>query len=192
MNDFLSPDWDAPLDVSDYVRTTPKTAQIKGMFLAAIVDGCREKGEPLAGARDRYLSFNDYPLVEHLELMAKGAPVLFPGRSLRRALRSTGRASYATFVRSVVGRVVFGGSAVEMMSSIVAMIRGYNVAMPCGKLDIVDSSATSVTLRMSGMYTFLDSHHVGVFEGVARACGVRAEVRVRLSSLVAGDMLITW
>ena len=72
------------------------------------------------------------------------------------------------------------------------MIRGYAVSMPCAKIDVVESSAGSVTLRMTGMYTFVDSHHVGVFEGVARACGVRAESTVRLHSLVAGDMRLTW
>ena len=190
--EFLSPAWDAPLDVSEYVHATPKTAQIKGMFISAVVDACREKGHTLSGARDRYIPFHDYPLVEHLELMAEGAPLLFPERSLRRALRSVGRASYATFVRSLVGRVVLSGSAGEMRPTIEAMIRGYEVSMPCAKLHIVDSSATSVTLTMTGMYTFLDSHHVGVFEGVARASGVHAEVLVRLRSLVAGDMRISW
>ena len=190
--DFISPDWDAPLEVGAYVRATPRTAQIKGMFISAVVDACREKGHALAGARDRYVAFNDYPLIEHLELMACGAPLLFPDRSLRRALRSIGRASYSTFVRSMVGRVVFGGSAIEILPSIEAMIRGYEVSMPSAKIHLVDSSPNHATLRMSAMHTFYDSHHVGVFEGVAHACGLRAEVLVRPHSLIAGDMLIKW
>jgi hypothetical protein len=42
------------------------------------------------------------------------------------------------------------------------------------------------------MTTFLDSHHVGLIEGVMRGAGVRAEVSVRLASLASCDFLVEW
>lgn len=192
MTELLPPDWDAPLAVDDYVRATPKGAKIKGLFVEAVAEACRAKGLPLATARERYLAFNDYPLVEHLRVLADGAAALFPDRSLRRGLRSIGRSAYSTLVQSTFGKVVFGGGAVEMRPSIDAILRAYAVTMPSGKIDIIDSTPSSVTLRMTAIYTFLDSHHVGIFEGLAYACGVHAEVRVRLASLVAGDVRVTW
>jgi hypothetical protein len=47
-------------------------------------------------------------------------------------------------------------------------------------------------LRFFGVYNFLDCHHVGVLEGVAYACGVRADVRLRLDSPSAGEIELTW
>ncbi len=47
-------------------------------------------------------------------------------------------------------------------------------------------------VHASDAYTFLDSHNVGVFEGVMRHAGVTGTVKLRPFSRTAADLLCTW
>ena len=42
------------------------------------------------------------------------------------------------------------------------------------------------------IYYFLDSHHVGAFEGVLKFAGVRGEVLINPCGPGACDLLLTW
>jgi len=61
------------------------------MFFAYLVAAARAQNIVLPSARDRYLAFNFYPVADLARLVLEAAPLLFPERSLRHALRTLGR-----------------------------------------------------------------------------------------------------
>jgi uncharacterized protein (TIGR02265 family) len=191
LGDFVAPDWSAPLDVAAYVDATPRTARIKGMFPSAVADGARSRGLALPSARERYLPFADVPQSEFAMLLVEAAKGFFPDAPLRGALRELGRSAYPVFVQSTVGRVVLS-TAADMPSALSAAAKAYTVALPTCRVDVTEISKQRAVLSLKHIYYFLDSHHVGVFEGLARSCGVRLQTRVRMKTAFEGDFELTW
>ena len=189
--DFVAPDWDAPLDVAAYVDVMPPSARIKGMYAAAIVDGARARGLLLPSARERYLAFRDVPLREFTTLLVEGAQAFFPDMSLRSGLRKLGRSTHGIFSQSVVGRVVFS-TASDLPGALTACAKAYAISIPPSRAELREVGDRRAILALANVYNFLDSHHVGVLEGVAHACGVHVEARVKLASLFEGEIELTW
>ena len=190
-DDFTSPSWDAPVDLAAHVDATPAGATIKGMFPAAVVEACETAGSRPKHAIPRYLPFGDYPMREYAALLVEAARILFPRLTLRNGLRKIGRASLPTFQSSMVGKVILGTSH-DVPTALEAIVKGYRVATPTVAIEIRLLEDRRAVIHVGGITTFLDSHHVGVFEGVARSGGARAEIAVKLSSIASCDFLIEW
>jgi uncharacterized protein (TIGR02265 family) len=190
-SDFVTPDWDAPLDVAAYVDTMPAGAAIKGMYPAAVVDAARARGIALPSARERYLSFQDVPLREYTALLVEVTCAFFPSATLRTGLRKLGRSTHAVFAQSVIGRVVLS-TADDLPGALVAIAKAYGISIPPARAEVREMADRRAVLSFFGVYNFLDCHHVGVLEGVAQACGVRVTTRLRLDSLHSGDLELTW
>ena len=188
---FVAPDWDAPLDVAAYVGVTPPNARIKGMYATAVVEGAQARGITLPGARERYLAFQDVPLREYAALLVEAARAFYPNATLRTGLRKLGRASHDVFARSVVGRVVLS-TASDLPGALVACAKGYAISMPPARAEVRELGDRRAVRELSNVYTFLDSHHVGVVEGIGHACGVHPDARVRLESPFDGEIELTW
>jgi uncharacterized protein (TIGR02265 family) len=190
-SDFVAPDWDAPLDVAAYVESIPHGAGIKGMYPAAVVDAARSRGLALPSARERYLSFQDVPLREYAGLLVEATRAFHPTATLRTGLRRVGRQTHDVFARSVIGRVVLS-TADDLPGALVSTAKAYAISIPPAHAEVIEAGSRRAVLRFFAVYNFLDCHHVGVLEGVARACGVRVDVRLRLDSPHSGDIELTW
>jgi len=189
--DFAEPDWDAPLDPRPIVDAIPVDARIKGMFPGAIAEEARSRGMVLPGARERYLSFEDIPSREYTAMLAEAARVFFPALTLRRALRKLGRATHDVFARSIVGAVVMS-TGDDLPGAIAAAAKAYAITTPPAHVAVAESAPGRIVVSLSNVYNFLDSHHVGVLESVARAHGLRVTPRVRLESMFVGEIELTW
>jgi uncharacterized protein (TIGR02265 family) len=189
--DFAPPSWDAPIDVAAHVNATPVGATIKGMFPSGVVEACEAVGGRPKHAGARYLAFADYSMRDYLLLLVEAARVLHPRLPLRSGLRKIGRASQPTFERSMVGRVIFG-TMHDVPSALDAIVRAYGVAMPTATVEVREVDDAHALVSLAGVTSFLDSHHVGVIEGIARAVGVRVEISVKLSSIASGELLVEW
>jgi uncharacterized protein (TIGR02265 family) len=190
-SDFVEPDWDAPLDVASYVDVTPPNARVKGMYASAVVDGARNRGVVLPSARERYLAFQDVPMREYSTLLVEAATAFFPKTTLRSGLRRLGRSTHGIFAQSTVGRVVLS-TANDLPGALAACVKGYAISLPPSRAELLAIDAQRAVLSLSNVYNFLDSHHIGVLEGIARACGVRVEARVKLTSPFDGEIELTW
>jgi uncharacterized protein (TIGR02265 family) len=191
-SDFVAPDWDAPLDVAAYVDGMPPSARIKGMYATAVVEGARNRGLALPTARERYLAFQDVPMPEYVTLLVEAAQAFFPpGTSLRTGLRKLGRSSHGVFAQSVVGRVVLS-TASDLPGALAACAKAYAITLPPAHAEVLELGEGRAVLALAHVYNFLDSHHVGVLEGIAGACGVHVEARVKLDSLFEGEIELTW
>ncbi len=189
--DFVAPDWNEPLDVAAYLASTPRAARIKGMFPAAVADGARARGLSLPSARERYLPFADVPVTEFANLLVEAAQSFFPDVPLRVALRDLGRSAFPVLIQTLVGRVVLS-TAADMPTALQAGAKAYLVALPTCRVEIAELSDRRAVISLKNVYYFLDSHHVGVFEGLSKSVGVRVRTRIRLRSKFDGDFELTW
>lgn len=190
-SDFVALDWDAPLDVAVYLRAMPPNARIKGMYATAIVDGARDRGLSLPPARERYVAFQDVPMREYATLLVEAAGAFFPELTLRSALRKLGRSSRDVFAQSVVGRVVLSAAS-DLPGALAASAKAYAISLPPARAEVRNLDQHRAVFALANVYNFLDSHHVGVLEGIAHACGVHVEARVKLASLFDGEIELTW
>jgi uncharacterized protein (TIGR02265 family) len=190
-SDFVAPDWDAPLEVAAHIEVMPPNARIKGMYATAITDAARARGVVLPAARERYVAFQDVPMREYTALLVEAARAFFPAVSLRTGLRKLGRASHGVFAQSVVGRVVLS-AANDLPGALTACAKAYAITAPPSQAELRGLDQRRAVIALANVYNFLDAHHVGVFEGIAHACGVRVDARVKLDSPFDGEIELTW
>lgn len=191
-DDFLDPDWSSPLDVERLIAAAPQSSLIKGMFLIPVAAEVKRRAPATPGIRDRYVPFQDYPMHEHMRVLALGATTIFPEVSLRQGLRKLGRGALAAFLESTVGRVTWAATDGGPEQLLRALARAYVVTMPGVDVQVLSSSATQSIIHFSGVYSYLDSHHVGIFEGALRSIGQNPRVRVKLAGPGEADFLLEY
>jgi uncharacterized protein (TIGR02265 family) len=188
---FVDPPWEAPLDVERALAIIPADAKISGMFFAYLAGAARARSITLTSARDRYLPFNFYPVTDLARLVLEAAPLLFPGRSLRHALRALGRYAPDAFLSSTLGKVTLGTTE-GVPSAVAAIANAYELNLRPSRVAVLDASPSWTVVRMEKVFYFLDSHHVGTFEGILRFAGVSGSVRVASRGPASADLLLTW
>ena len=179
---------DSPLSVS---RVIPPTATIAGMFYITLIEAARRRGLSLPLSNARYLQFSFYPTADFARLLVFAAPRFYPGLSLREGLRKLGQGGPRAFGVSTLGKVTLG-VAQDVHSVVTAIARTYEINTKPSRCEVVDSQPTSMILALSGVYHFLDSHHVGVFEGTLQHSGVSGSVRIATRSPTSADLLLEW
>ncbi len=188
---WTEPPWTSPLDVEGCIRAIPATATMTGMFLESTAALARQKGHVVGSARARYTAFQPYPLKEHCQILVEVARLLYPKNPLREGLRKLGRGAPHVLLQSTVGRVVLG-SAEGPIATIEAMARSYAVHMRPATLAIQREGPKSAIIRLSDVHNFLDSHNVGVFEGVMRHAKLDGTIRMRSYSRTSADFFCEW
>ncbi len=191
MDEFREPPWESPIDVAAELKRVPEGLTQKGMFVIPMIVEAKRRGLTLAGARERYVPFQDYPLREHVALLAESARAFYPDMSLRQGLRRLGRGAYHAFMESTVGRVVWAG-VTETHSALDGILKGYVIGVPGCAARVVERRPNAAILRLERVPYFLDSHHVGCFEGATRAIGIHATVKIRLETWASGEFLCEW
>jgi uncharacterized protein (TIGR02265 family) len=189
---FDEPRWHAPLDVEAALHAIPSSATISGVFISSVVELVKKRGHTLARAGESYTAFKPYRLREQAELLIDAARAVWPDEPLRQGLRHLGRGAPQAVVQSMIGRVVLG-SAEGPLEIISAMAKSYALHTKPASLEVVSIAPGRAVVRARDVFTFLDSHHVGVFEGVLRYAEV-AEPRVRIHSWSdsEADLLCEW
>lgn len=192
LHEFAEPNWQAPLDPQKALLAIAETATITGMFLEPIAKEARRRRIALPSARERYVAFRFYPLREHVRLLIEACAEFYPDRPLRLAMRSLGRAAPAALLTSTLGRASVG-SAQGTLAIIEAMAKSYAVNLPGSNVVLLEPSKHDCIVRLSGVPYFLDSHQVGVFEGVLRYAGIKdGSVLLRSHSSTDADLLCRW
>ena len=188
---FVDPPWSAPFDASAALRGIPETATVAGLFLEQLADAARRDGKSLPSARERYLPFRFYPLREHASLLLEASARMYGNVPIRQALRKLGRAAPKALLTSTLGKVVLA-SAAGPEEVISAMVRAYPINVrPC-RLSVLDVGRGRAIVRVEELSFFLDSHHIGAFEGALTYAGKRGAVKICAYSPVAADLLCTW
>lgn len=164
---------------------------MSGLFLDAVADVARALGRQPTSARASYAHFRPYPLREHCELLVEVATLAFPELSLRQGLRKLGRGAPSVLLRSPIGRVALSG-AKGPLDAIRAMATSYALHMRPGRLEVEADGERAARVLLADVHNFVDSHNVGVFEGILKHAGVRGGVRLRAISSTSAELLCSW
>jgi uncharacterized protein (TIGR02265 family) len=188
---FVDPPWDAPLDRERVVAAIPVDSKISGMFFVALVAGARTRGVALPSARERYVGFNFYPVAELARLLVEAADRFYPDRTLRQALRALGKAAPGAFLASTLGKVTLG-STEGVHAAVGAMANAYELNLRPSHVATLDTGPSWAIVRLNKVSYFLDSHHVGTFEGILKFAGVKGSVQVASRAATSADFLLAW
>ena len=90
-----------------------------------------------------------------------------------------------------MGKVTLG-SADGVHNAVAAIANTYSINVRPSECVISESKPTSMVLSLKEVHYFLDSHHVGVFEGTLRFAGVHGKVRIASHSQVSAELLLDW
>lgn len=188
---FVEPPWDEPLDAAHVLAEIPESATIAGMFFLALVEGAERRQVQLAMPRPRYVPFSFYPVREFAPLLVTAAGLFHPHSSLREGLRRIGTAGPLAFLGSTLGRVTLGVSE-GVHASVSAIAKTYAINTRPSRCSVVHTEPRAMLLALDDVCYFLDSHHVGVFEGTLEHAGVQGRVLIRRRSTTAADLRLEW
>ena len=188
---FAPPDFSAPLDLAGHLAKLGAHAAVKGTVAATVVDAVNAAGRPPITSK-RFMPFRDYPMAEVLELQVAGATALYPGLPIREGLRRLGADGFASFMKTLLGRVMYGVFGNTVSSVFRVANKGFEVMQNTGTVRTIIVDDNAVKLVFASTYTFLDSHHVGIVEGALAACGRTGVVGVKLESPTDGEIYAAW
>jgi uncharacterized protein (TIGR02265 family) len=161
------------------------------MFFLAVAEGAKRRNVSLSWARARYLPFSFYPVAEFATLLVQAAERFHPDLSLRQALRRMGAMGPKAFIASTLGKVTLG--AAEGVHAVVgAIAKTYEINIRPSRCTIVRSMPSSMVLSLESVHYFLDTHHVGVFEGTLSHAGVDGRVKIASYSRTSAELLLEW
>ena len=188
---FVEPPWAEPLDVKRVLGQIPESASIAGMFFLALALGAERRHVELAMPRPRYVPFSFYPVREFAPLLIAGAGLFHPQSSLREGLRRIGSAAPEAFLSSTLGRVTLGASE-GVHATVSAIAKTYAINSRPSRCAVTKTEPRSMVVALDEVWYFLDSHHVGVFEGTLKHAGVQGRVHIHRRSEAAADLLLEW
>lgn len=188
---FIEPPWAESLDAESEIAAIPETSQVRGLLIAPMLADLKKRGWKKPLPRERYVGFNLYPLREHARLLVDTCQMLFPDKPLRESLRKVGRAAPAAFSASTLGKVTLG--AAEGVHDIVtAFAKGYELNMQPGRAVVTEMNRRSMIVSLDDVHYFIDSHHIGAFEGALKRAGVRGQVLIARRARGAAELLLQW
>jgi len=190
---FQSPPWDAPLDVEREIERIPVNAQIRGMFIAPVLQGAKRAAGAgsAAGARDRYVPFQFYPLREHARLLVDTSALAFPKLPVRQGLRKLGRGAPDAFLASRLGRVVLQTEQ-GLLDIVNGLAKAYELCLNPGRASVQQIGERAIEVTLEHVHYFLDCHHVGVFEGAFKHAGMRGDVRLHRIHATGAVLRLEW
>jgi uncharacterized protein (TIGR02265 family) len=188
---FIDPPWNDEVDVPTALAHVTPDATIAGMYFLAMAEGAKRRGVTLSGLRERYLPFGFYPLAEFAPLLVAAAERFYPDRPLRQGLRAIGHTGPAVFLASTLGKVTLG-SAIGAPAAVEAIVKTYSINTRPSQCTVTQTTKSSCIVGMRNVQYFLDSHHVGVFEGTLEYAGVKGRVRIASQDATSADLLLEW
>ena len=191
LSPFREPPWNAPLDIEREIECIPASAQVRGMFILPVLQEAKRAKISMQRMRDRYLPFQFYPLREHARLLADTAAAVYPKLPMRQALRKLGRGAPYAFSGSTLGRVLLQAAQgpLEVAS---ALAKGYELTLDPGRAIVEERGPSCVDVSLEEVHYFVDSHHVGAFEGALKFANTRGHVKLHRISAAQAVLRLTW
>jgi len=72
-----------------------------------------------------------------------------------------------------------------------AFAKAYELTLEPGRASVLEHGDNYAIARLEDVYHFVDSHHVGAFEGAMKRAGVKGRVTIALRP-PAADFLLEW
>ena len=189
--EFVALDWSEPLDVDALLSATPPEATIRGM-LFQFLDLAAEKAGKQQASKGGFIAFKNSPLREYMKAAVATAELAFPGEPLRQGLRQIGHVVYPSYAETMIGSAIFSVAGRDFFKIASLAARAYGLTIKPGSLSVskIDERHVEVSLRQ--IWDFVDSQHVGIWEGALQVCNAEGQIRVRRLSPCDADFDIQW
>ena len=188
---FDEPPWKAPLDAARTIAAIPPTAMIAGMFFLALIEGAERRQVELTFPRARYLKFGFYPVKEFAPLLVEAARKFHPQLPLREGVRRIGTVGPAALLQSTLGKVTLGATE-GVLAAVTAIAKTYSIYVRPSRCHVTRPVPGAMVVSLDDVPHFLDSHHVGVFEGALQYAGAQGGVRIHRRGERSADLLLSW
>jgi len=188
---YVHPVLNAPLDLAAHLALSPRHGKVKGMFFRRVIDETRAVSGRVIASRS-YFPFSDYALSEWITLLHDAALYAYPHEPIRAGLRRLGRTMYATFVESMVGKVVFSVAAGNVMQALPLYPKIWSVVSNHGTAAVDELRPGRVVIRLRHVWDFVESFELGALEGGMSFFGVDADVKVAVLGPSDADYEVTW
>jgi len=190
---FSPPVFNTKLDPEEYVRLTPPSATIRGVFFSNLLAMARASRCGLApGTEKKYHAFKEYSLVEHIRLLAEVATAVYPTLPLGEGLRQIGQRIYPMFAASLVGKVIFSTVGNNPSSVLAAGVKAYNVSASVGRVQIIELDDSHGHFYLENMFNFVEQYHVGIFEGAIKVIGYVPHLLTKPRTCTSSEFYVTW
>jgi hypothetical protein len=91
----------------------------------------------------------------------------------------------------MLGKVTLG-SAIGVHSVIEAVANTYGVNIRASSCAVTHTAEKACLVSLANVQYFLDSHHIGVFEGTMTHAGVSGRVRIASQNEFNAELLLQW
>ncbi|MGZ3416667.1 MAG: DUF2378 family protein [Polyangiales bacterium] len=185
-------------DIAEHVAQVRPGTTIRGIFIRDLVSraeaaGVRTELFALAGVPRRpYLAFTEYPLTDWVRLLLAAGRVLHRDVTWAEGLRRMGHGAMPAFLTTRVGAMIFNAFAPDLERMLLQAPKVYRVITTAGQVSAERAGPRHVQLFYEGFPGMLDSHQVGVIEGVLRHYREPARVQVDLWSFGCGMLDVSW
>jgi len=190
---FAHPDFNAKLDPAEYVKLTPPSAMIRGAFFLNLLAMARAgRCELPDGVEKKYHAFKEYPLTDHVRLLAEVAKAVHPELPFGEALRQIGQRIYPMFAASLAGKVIFSTVGHNPSSLLSAGVKAYNVSASVGSVQIIELDEAHGHFYLENMFNFVEQYHVGIIEGAIKILGYVPDLLTKPRSMTSSEFYVTW
>jgi uncharacterized protein (TIGR02265 family) len=191
MDDFVAPDWAAPLDLAKRLAAVPSDVQVKGLFFRTALREAKAHGNAVLG-RQKYAALTNYPAAELMRVLTECAKLAYPDVPPREGLRRLGHEVFPAIKENPAGRLLFSVAGNNFAAAVKLVGRAYKL-LSSARATYRDVNAHSAIIEIRDAWTFPDCYHVGIMEGAARNYrSTDTVVTIRHLSMCDIDMKIEW
>lgn len=177
-------------ELSEQIRHTPQTCEANGMYATNLIELLRSRNVELPAAlspsRHRY-----FPMRNHMQLMVLAGVTAYPHLPAGEAIRRLGRLVIPAFARSPAGSIMME-LARSWEAGLGVLARGYHIAQRPGEARVVDARRGYACLALRNIWSFGETYHRGVVEGLMEWCHVEGTTTAHKLSRYNTDILIEW
>lgn len=163
---------------------------IKGMFLNFVIDFERDHGGEVE--RKRCIGFKSYPIGEYNALVDEVAQTLLPELTIAEARRRIGSEIYPRFTETMVGTALLAIAGHDWNRVILVGPKAYEVSLAPGSVEVTMRRRGEALVQLREIWTYVDTLHLGIWEGAMKRCGAEGTIEVELLSRCDADFKIQW
>jgi uncharacterized protein (TIGR02265 family) len=161
------------------------------MFLNFLIDFESEHGAARK-TRKRCIPFKSYPVGEYNALVDEVAQNVLPHLTVAEARRLLGSEVYPRFTETMVGTALLAVAGHDWNRVILIAPKAYEVSLEPGSVEVTLHRPGNALVRLRDVWTYVDTLHLGIFQGAMKRCGAHGTIEVEPISRCDADFLIQW
>jgi len=161
------------------------------MFMNFVLDFEREHGgSPYP--RRQYIPFKSYPVSDYCALVDEVATYSLPHLTMAEARRQIGLHIYPAFAETMVGTALFAVAGHDFQRVLTLGSRAYEVSVDPCMVEVSQPRPGQAFVRLRDIWSYVDTLHLGIWQGAMKRCGVRGQIEVHSLSRCDADFSIYW